>query len=70
MTTLERRLADLETLVARLRADLDATRCALRLSWQDGYEHALRSVSGYEAAALATAPRLRGHLAVVREVAR
>jgi hypothetical protein len=69
MTNTEQRLADLETLVARLRADLDATRCVLELSWNDGFEHGRRSVSGYEAAALATAPRLRGHLSVVREVA-
>jgi len=66
MTTLEQRLADLETLVARLCADLDATRWALELGWQDGYEHAFRAVGKYEAAAHATAPRSRGHLAVVQ----
>jgi hypothetical protein len=70
MTGTEQRLAGLEAEVARLRADLDATRSVLELAWNDGYEAGRRSVSPYEAAALSAAPRSRGHLAVVREVAR
>jgi hypothetical protein len=70
MTRTEQRLAGLEAEVARLRADLDATRCVLELTWRDGFEHGRRSVSGYEAAAHATAPRSRGHLAVVGEFPR